>query len=395
MEKIVVNDNLNSKEKIRSSNIELLRILAIIMIILHHITLHCFNYQLTLHGKGVFFNNPLFYKKLLVPQTFLSLGKIGNIIFILISGYFLINKKINVVKQIKKILYQIIFVIPILVIISYLYYKFFSHNFIGIQNFYSFNTDYWFIGFYIGIIIFADLFLNKFLNKLDKTQYMYFLLVMFSIISIAFTRNIISDISNGLVIFFSGIFVYSLGGFIKIYNPFKNVRIITFIFAIILSFVLIWISFYNNTLVNINNAKNNTTEVFHQSLNSLEEYSIFCIIIGISLFEIFKRIKIKNSRIINYIASSTFMIYLIHDNNFVRKIWRESDWVRTCYTNILRYILEHILFVTLIIIIGVIAFSLYNFTTKLLSKNIIRNIFFKKLTESDVQEIKIDETTKV
>ena len=85
-------------KKYRSSNMELLRICAMLMIILFHIVRHCVSIQLTdggsiaRWGNGLF-NYPAFYRKLLILVSIMPLGIIANAIFILISGYFMINKK--------------------------------------------------------------------------------------------------------------------------------------------------------------------------------------------------------------------------------------------------------------------------------------------------------------
>ena len=134
---------------------------------------------------------------------------------------------------------------------------------------------------------------------------------MFSILSIAFLRNSISDISPNILTLFVGIFIYSLGGYIRLYSPFKNIRTIILFFIIIISIIALCINNYNNTLVNINIAQSNNMQGIYQSLIGYSEYSIFCLLIGISTFEIFRRIKMKNIRIINYISSSTFMISLL------------------------------------------------------------------------------------
>lgn len=108
----------------RLSNIEMLRILAMIMIIAHHLTYHCFRFQLedrTMFALGEFFNKSIFYKKLLFHQFFMASGKIGNDIFFLISGYFLINREIDLIKTIRKVLSQLAFTILVLVILSYIY----------------------------------------------------------------------------------------------------------------------------------------------------------------------------------------------------------------------------------------------------------------------------------
>ena len=364
----------------RQSNFELLRIIAMIMIVAHHLTIHCFAVQLgdkSLYALGESFNKAIFFKKLLLPQLFMTGGKIANIIFVLITGYFLIDRKINITKQIKKIFSQLAFVVPIIVFVSFLFYRYHSNTFIGIQNFNILNSDYWFIGYYIGIISIAYIFLNKFLNKLKKKEYDILLAIMLSILSIAFLRNSISDINPNILTLFVGIFIYSLGGYIRLYSPFKNIRTIIQFFIIIISIIALCINNYNNTLVNINIAHSNNMQGIYQSLIGYSEYSIFCLLIGISTFEIFRRIKMKNIRIINYISSSTFMIYLLHDNDFFRNVWRETNWIEVYYNNSVKFIFLYLMWLAIIFGIGILIYTIYYLILKLINtKFVLKTIFY-------------------
>ena len=364
----------------RQSNFELLRIIAMIMIVAHHLTIHCFAVQLgdkSLYALDESFNKAIFFKKLLLPQLFMTGGKIANIIFVLITGYFLIDQKINITKQIKKIFSQLAFVVPIIVFVSFLFYRYHSNTFIGIQNLNILNSDYWFIGYYIGIISIAYIFLNKFLNKLKKKEYDILLAIMFSILSIAFLRNSISDISPNILTLFVGIFIYSLGGYIRLYSPFKNIRTIILFFIIIISIIALCINNYNNTLVNINIAQSNNMQGIYQSLIGYSEYSIFCLLIGISTFEIFRRIKMKNIRIINYISSSTFMIYLLHDNDFFRNVWRETNWIEVYYNNSVKFIFLYLMWLAIIFGIGILIYTIYYLILKLINtKFVLKTIFY-------------------
>ena len=364
----------------RQSNFELLRIIAMILIVVHHITCHCIKIQLedtSLYALGECFNQTTFFKKLLFPQFFMAAGKIGNIVFVLIAGYFLINKEININRQIKKIISQLLLIVPVIVISSIIYYKLCSNQFAGIQTFNLINTDYWFIGFYVAVIVIAHIFLNKFLNKLEKKDYIKFLIILFTIITIAFLRNIISNISEGLTTLVVGIFIYSLGGFIRLYNPFKNVRAYFFILIIISSIIAICVNYYNDTLLKIIDAEANNVQGIYQQLADFHEYNIFCLLFGVSLFELFKRIKIKKSKIINYIASSTFMIYLIHDNDFFRNIWRGKNLVSIMFFDFNKFLLLCFIWIILIFIIGVLAYTLYCCFLKIIQTEYIKKIIFK------------------
>ena len=94
------------ENKVRSSNFELLRILALLMIILDHIVVHCMNGQLV--GSQTILNQPMFFKRMQLLNFAMTFGYIGNNIFVLISGYFLISKmdKSNILKTAGKLLSQ-------------------------------------------------------------------------------------------------------------------------------------------------------------------------------------------------------------------------------------------------------------------------------------------------
>ena len=112
----------------RASNIELLRIVAMFMIISYHIILHCVNVQLVNLAsieklQNGWFNNPLFYKQLLALALMMPFGLVGNAIFIMISGYFLADKEIDMLKISKKLLSQLLFAAVTLVVASAIFIR--------------------------------------------------------------------------------------------------------------------------------------------------------------------------------------------------------------------------------------------------------------------------------
>src|SRR5574344_1877581 len=105
-------------KKDRQSNIELLRILAIIMITLHHFSLYL----------GLYNNSNLGMEKNIFGIVLFSLGKIGVNIFIIISGYFLIDSKSNIKKIIKLWLEVLFYSVSILIIGELLHINTLSFN---------------------------------------------------------------------------------------------------------------------------------------------------------------------------------------------------------------------------------------------------------------------------
>lgn len=97
----------------RNSNMELLRITAMLMIIVYHIFLHCINVQLvdanSIQKLGNdWYCHPWFSKKLCVLAVISPMGLAGNAIFLLISGYFMAHKKLmDLTKISKKLLLQL------------------------------------------------------------------------------------------------------------------------------------------------------------------------------------------------------------------------------------------------------------------------------------------------
>lgn len=88
-------DNVKSN-KIRNSSIELLRIIAIIIIIMHHFGVHGVFHVLDKSHNILIVDNLSW--QIIFTQIVSWGGNVGNAIFVLITGYFLINKKVNVKK---------------------------------------------------------------------------------------------------------------------------------------------------------------------------------------------------------------------------------------------------------------------------------------------------------
>ena len=225
---------MDKNKKIRSTNIEILRIIAMLMIVIYHIVYHCINVQLNggdsiIKISSTLFNNPVFYKKLFMLNGIMTWGLIGNSLFLLISGYFMINskKEIDINKIAKKLLLQLGFASITLVLFSTFIYKIhITEKYIALIDISSFNTMAWFVGYYFLVILIAYLFLNKYLKKLTKKRYITFLIIVFALTQFDWINKIVNGLSYELFTLLSGLFFYSLGGYLNKYNPFKKVKFI-------------------------------------------------------------------------------------------------------------------------------------------------------------------------
>lgn len=300
------------KEKIqRKSNIELLRIVSMLLIISFHYV----------YKSGYVFES-LSINSFIV-KTFYLFGELGVNLFVLITGYFMIKGQFSLKKLIRLIL-EVEFCHLLALIIA--------HN-VGIITFNNpirdnillffpiIKGEYWFITAYILLYIFSP-FLNILLQKMEKRTYQKFLIICIIIFSIIPTFfGIFFNTTEGFLFYSRFIWlivIYSVGAYINLYqiNIFKNKRIIitsaAISFGIMLLGILIIYKFINIF------GKLGTTEVaYFWPPNTIPMF-----ILSISIFEIFLNIKIKNNKIINTLASTTLCVYILHDGMLNPYIWQ-------------------------------------------------------------------------
>jgi surface polysaccharide O-acyltransferase-like enzyme len=370
--------------KTRSSNIELLRIVAMLMIIAYHIILHCVNVQLVNVTsieklQNGWFNQPMFFKQLMALEMMMPFGLVGNAIFILISGYFLIDREIDMLKISKKLLSQLLFAATALVLASALFIRNYANTDVS-ENLFSyiriqyFNKMSWFVGYYFIIMLVAFCFLNRFIATLDRKKYLGFLFTILAISQLSWSGSLLDDLAKGLRTVVIGVFLYSLGGYIKKYNPFEKVRGYVIFLVIILINILIGISYHNIVMGKIQAYYYNSTvqsvpaTEFTQSIPKFDNYSIVVVILGICIFELFRRINLPSLKILNGIAKATFMIYLIHDNGFAYSLWETQDWITLLYEDFWGFMAKLGIWTLGVFVTGLVAYYLFVLGAKLLKK---------------------------
>ena len=247
-----------------------------VMIVAHHFAVHG-GFVLNYHSLSL---NQCWVQFLLMG------GKIGVNIFILISGYFLIDsKKFNISKILKFIMqlltYSLLtFAIGMLLHIQPFNFKQLIRHCLPI----TFRL-WWFASTYIVLYIISP-YLNKFLNSLKRKEYKYYLLLCTFMWCLIPTLTSRSFESNNLIWF---IYLYSLAGYIKKYYKSKNGY--KTLFRCFIS-TLVWIILtFLSTLI----------------------FDVVALKVSFISFS-------ENNKIINSIASTTFGIYLIHDSYFGRNI---------------------------------------------------------------------------
>lgn len=360
----------------RNSNIELLRIFVMLMIVSYHIFYHSIKIQLTdpysieRMSNGLFCH-PSFSNKMFILATFAPLGKVGNAIFIMISGYFMVSKgnNIDLARIAKKLLTQQIFAALILTISSTIIWKALNGVYIDLVEFNIFNGMSWFIGYYFLLIVIARLFLNNYLGKLDRNGYIAFLLVMFGLTQFSWINDTLNNLAPGVELLLLGIFLYSLGGGLKRFDLFGNIKLWFWVVCLILSMALIYLSTYNAINMRIQDyIRNNSNDLFTQIIPTFYDNNLLCIVMALGLFIMFSKLNIGSIKIINFIGSSTLMIYLIHDNPLAYSLWNLQDWITVLHQNPLEFLVKLLCVTVVTFMVGFVLYCIYYCLTKMRDK---------------------------
>lgn len=286
----------------RNSNLELLIIISIIMIII----LHYFNFGgfiKTLKGGEVNY----YIVHILESACIIAVN-----IFVLISAYFLSVKSVPKISKVIRLQFLAYFYGGILFLASILFgfEKFGLMTFIGQLNLFM-SGKYWFIIHYI-ILYLISPFINILINNINKNQHKGIIIIMsifFSIWPSFLPYGPSNDGGYGIITF---MLLYFIAAYVKKYDlkP-KNstYKLCIYIICTIIVFVF---------------------SIISGTWSPWAYNFIFNILGSVALFLVFLDINIKN-KTINYIATYTFPIYLIHFNSLLinglyNKILKISDY---------------------------------------------------------------------
>ncbi len=292
--------------KVKSSNIELLRIIAMVMIIAHHYCLHgVFSFWHTNSNLICYINNILL--------SIISMGgKIGVDIFVLITGYFMITKNFNFSKVIKLYLKTLVYSLLILGI-AYIYGEHHVPSNILNSSLFPFGGNaYWFITAYIMLYILTP-YLNRFILTSKKTM-LNLLMITTTIFWVIIPTFTYADYCFSNLIWF--IYLYFVGAAIRLKtfaNIFIDKKLFKFLSVLSCIFLLGYvIVICSDKEVNLWN-----------TIKPAGMQTIFILSIAVFMFNLFKDLQINYNKFINFISASVLGVYLFHDNNIVRPfLWQ-------------------------------------------------------------------------
>lgn len=284
----------------RDSRFELLRTVAILLIILHHLMLHVAIDDYS----GISINR-------LVSQYYLLGGKLGVNCFLLITGYFGLKAKFKVSKalrvEVQVVTYTVFFLLFTVLV---------NPSVIGMKSVLmsvaptTFGA-YWYITAYMALYLLSP-FLNRVIESSSQKNYRYLLIILLFMESIAPTvlrqRHWAND-----VIWFST--MYLLGAYINKYQDsfFAFVKHKQWLVLTIALSVLTWgLSAGLLVLSQVKASFERYVNVF-----ALSNYSTFILLMSVTLFMYFATMDGFYNKRINGLAANTLGVYLIQSNPFV------------------------------------------------------------------------------
>lgn len=301
---------MNEIKQQRNSAVELLRILCILLVIAGHYYAHGIAYAMAP------FVAETYSLRILVMQLISFGADIANDIFIIITGYYMVNSAIKGKRIIKLIGEMLFYAWGIALLFYTTGLETFTWETLKAVLFPFWSGENWFVTCYILLCLLIP-FLNPFIKTLEQKAYIRLLIILFVIrfITPILDTKTFWSTSHGLEQF---IFLYLIGAYIKLHGFQTKLLQNKWSWRVILLLLTgLWFASTAGTAMMGMHTQN--PELI---ANTTHYYPIFSILISSVLLIVVLGFKPFHSKIINIISGSVLAVYLIHDNPLVRKfIW--------------------------------------------------------------------------
>lgn len=312
--------------KTRDSNIELLKVIAIIIIVFAHNAPESNN--VFLRGEVPFLFDTAIatrdWKKLFIIFNF-YMAQLANCIFYVCSSFFLVDDNNTKIKKILHIWVDVFFFSALYAIILKIVYPEIASSVFAKQFLPISLTSYGFISCYLVLYAIHPL-LNKIIYSFSKRT------LAGIIIAGVVAYCLVDFVIPGDSFFYSGLIgaaiIYCIVAYMKLYLKEYCAKLklnfLVLLANMVLLIVLILVSDYLGLKIN---ALSHIMKHWRSFRNPL----IF--LCALSLFNIFRKLKFEN-KYVNCISSCSLLIYVIHENPLFREYVRTDyfGWVYRTFT---------------------------------------------------------------
>ena len=299
------NGKMVDNVKQRLSNIEFLRLLAMLYVLIVHADFSTFGAP-TMEGLAV---RPV---GVFVQYWFECFAICCVDVFVLISGWFGIRFSLN---KLWAFLFQVVFYSLGLFLLAVAVTPHKALTLEGLKSIFLFNgSDYWFIKAYLILMVLAPM-LNAFCDYASRREFKTILIVYFAILmvygwlepaSVHFTMNGCTALS------FVGL--YLLGRYLKMYRPKltnynRRIYAVVYVVACLVMFFMCLLFLSQGVRVTLDS-------------RLLNYGSPLVILSAVALLLFFSKWTFAN-KVVNQAAKSCLAVYLLHCNYFVFPIYKD------------------------------------------------------------------------
>ena len=286
--------------KNRESNVELLRVLSMFMIVLSHFAFHGF-----WRGGEERYDwvvNPLNHAVL----SEYCIGGVGVNLFVMISGYFLVSSQSVNWRKLFNLIGKVTFYSLLFYIVAVIFFDVIPNAKEIINAIFPWLYGYWFVGTYL-ILYVLHPYINIVINTIPEKRLRYLCFLLLCIWGVPYTFMGTNFYGNEITLFVT---MYTIGGYFRLWGaPKKYIKI-----ALWCS-IMLWLCIPIITEL----VRNSIPIISSYTTYFLSRQSLIAVFLSVSLFCYFVfNLKCKEYPIINKIAKTTFAIYLITDNYYIR-----------------------------------------------------------------------------
>ena len=297
--------------KNRITSLDLLKILAIFLIVSFHASFK--GIPAPVANNLNWFNQILYF-------LFYHFGELGVNLFMLITGFFLVNSRKVHWSKIIKFIIDVYFFSLISVLFCIIMNKYVFH----IKDLFPITFSYyWYITGYLIIYILSP-FINRFIKCLSHKDFFRFLFILFVILSLIPTLASFITGNTEELGFYNRftwlLFIYLVGCYLSIYRHQTKIMIYSVKeqLLILLKILITIISFAIFAYF----AKINTGLFSLPVTLFWGPNSIVMFFMSLSIFALFYHLKIPNNKLISVISESTLSVYLLHEHpKFLFILW--------------------------------------------------------------------------
>lgn len=308
---------MNAKIR-RYSNIELLRIISILMIIGSHMVIYGIielpNESIYVEwGTGTILNR--LFASLLVPG-----GDIGVGVFFLITGYFMIDKEKprSIIGVLGEVLFYGITGMVVYILIFLFFHSELNVRYMLNNLFTPISGNVWWFASAYTILLLISPYINYFFKNLNSTEIWTLILIMWALLYV--NGKVFNVYYYALI---RAAWFYITGGGIKK----REIKLSKKLCGVI--FVINWLLYSGCTYIIGMSTISSNGDGIVCNLLKLIRLTIFSPIGSVALFLMFLSLTLAEWEFVNNVAKHCFGIYLLHE----MPIMRELLWVKILAIN--------------------------------------------------------------